>query len=378
MKIDRSLKRILTTELLESNKIVVLYGARQTGKTTLSDDVISGLDEKILKINADESRYIDVLSSRDFTKMQLLVSDYTLLFIDEAQRIPDVGINLKILHDNLPSMKMLVTGSSSFELANKVKEPLTGRTITHTLYPISLTELRQHFNVLDLQNRLGEFMIYGMYPALFRFKPGEQKEKYLRELASAYLYRDVLELSSIRNSSVINDLLKLLAMQIANEVSLNELAQNLKISQETVNVYISLLEKAFIIFRLKGFSRNLRKEISKRDKIYFWDLGVRNTLLNNFSPLSFRSDLGAMWENFVIAERLKFLAYHEIFVNSYFWRTYTGAEVDYVEEKDGNLTAFEIKFQKAKKKPPATWTEHYGNNFNSITRDNFWDFLFNE
>lgn len=375
MKIRRSLTGILTRELLESNKIVVLYGARQTGKTTLSNDVLSGLDENTLKINADESRYIDILSSRDFPKMQLLVSGYSLLFIDEAQRIPDIGINLKILHDNLPEMKILVTGSSSFELANKVKEPLTGRTTTHTLYPVSLTELRQYHNVFDLQNRLEEFMTYGMYPALLQVKPGEQKERYLRELTSAYLYKDVLELSSIRNSSVITDLLKLLAMQTGNEVSLNELAQNLKLSQETVNAYIGLLEKSFIIFRLKGYSRNLRKEISKRDKIYFWDLGVRNTLINNFSPLNFRSDAGAMWENFVIAERLKFLACNEIFVNSYFWRTYTGAEVDYVEEKNGVLTAFEIKYQKARKRPPVTWKENYGDNFHSITRNNFWEFL---
>lgn len=377
MKIERILNQLLKRDLAENRKIVVLYGARQTGKTTLSKDVLEGSDEKILMINADETRYIDILSSRDFQKMKLLVGGYTLLFIDEAQRIPDIGINLKIIHDNLPDMKMLVTGSSSFEFANKVKEPLTGRTITHTLYPISLTELNKQMNVIDLQDRLEEFMTYGMYPALLSFSPGDQKEKYLRELASAYLYRDVLELSSIRNSSVITNLLKLLAMQIGSEVSLNELAQNLKISQETVNTYINLLEKSFIIFRLKGFSRNLRKEISKRDKIYFWDMGIRNTLINNFSPLSLRHDQGAMWENFVIAERLKFHAYNEQYVNSYFWRTYTGAEVDYIEERGGILTAFEIKNYKSKKKAPATWIENYGDTFFSITKDNFWEFLIN-
>ncbi len=375
MYIDRKLFQVLVRELSESQKIVVLYGARQTGKTTLSYEVISYFKGKILKINADEARYTDILSSRNFQKIELLIGDYDMLFIDEAQRIPDIGINLKIIHDNLPEMKILVTGSSSLELADKVKEPLTGRTITHKLYPVSLGELRQYHNIVDLQNRLEEFMIYGMYPELFKYKPGERKEKYLRELASSYLYKDILELSSIRNPSVITDLLKLLALQIGAEISLNELAQNLKISQETVNTYINLLENAFIIFRLKGFSRNFRKEISKRDKIYFWDLGVRNTLINNFSSFRLRNDVGAMWENFIIAERLKFLAYNEEFVNSYFWRLYTGAEIDYIEEKNGELFAFEIKYKKARKKAPLTWTENYGSNYKCVTIDNFWEYV---
>lgn len=375
MKIERSLLKVLKKELNDSKKIVVLYGARQTGKTTLSNEVLSGSRENILKINADEAKYIDVLSSRDFNKMELLIGDYDVLFIDEAQRIPDIGINLKIIHDSVPDMKILVTGSSSFELANKMKEPLTGRTTTHTLYPVSLAELKHQYNVFELQSRLEEFMIYGMYPALFQYKPGERKEKYLRELASSYLYKDILELSSIRNPSVITVLLKLIALQVGSEVSLLELAKNLKISQETVNTYINLLEQAFIIYRLSGFSRNLRKEISKRDKIYFWDLGIRNTLINNFSPITYRSDTGALWENFMITERLKYLAYNETFANSYFWRLYTGAEIDYVEEKDGELYAYEIKYKKAKQKPPASWAENYGTNFKCITSENFWEFV---
>lgn len=375
MKIKRALLTFLIRELHESKKIVVLYGARQTGKTTLSDDVLSGDNQRTLKINADESRYVNILSSRNFRKMELLVGGYDILFIDEAQRIPDIGINLKILHDQLPAMKILVTGSSSFELANKVKEPLTGRTITYTLFPISLSELKHHYNIYDLQNRLEEFMIYGMYPALFQFSPGHRKEKYLRELASAYLYKDILELSSIRNTSVLADLLRLIALQIGNEVSLNELAQNLGMSPETVNAYINLLEKSFIVFRLHGFSRNLRKEISKRDKIYFWDLGIRNTLINNFSPLGMRNDVGHMWENFMIAERLKYLSYSQMYANSYFWRVYTGSEIDYVEEREGRLYAYEIKYKKPKPKAPKTWTENYGNNYQCITTENFWEFV---
>lgn len=375
MLIERELEKILKKELLESKKIVILYGARQTGKTTISNQVLGKIKGKILKVNADEQRYIDILSSRNFQKMELLIGGYDILFIDEAQRIPDIGINLKIIHDNKPDLKIMVTGSSSFGLANKVKEPLTGRTIIHTLYPISIKELNSYNSLFDIHNRLEEFLLYGMYPGILLLKSGMNKEKYLRELSSSYLYKDIFELSSIRNTSLLRDLLRLLALQIGNEVSLNEIASNLKISQETVNSYISLLEQAFIVFRLNGFSRNLRKEISKRDKIYFWDLGVRNTLINNFFSITMRTDVGAMWENFIIAERLKFLSNNSIYASSYFWRTYTGAELDYVEEQGSSLYAYEIKFKKAIKKAPQTWIENYGDDFKNITPENFWEFL---
>lgn len=375
MRIKRLLEIPLKKDLLESGKIVVLYGARQTGKTTLSNDLLDGLEGKKLLINADELRYTDVLSSRNFQKMELLLAGHDILCIDEAQRIPEIGINLKIIYDKLPGMKILVTGSSSFELAGKVKEPLTGRTVTHTLFPVSLSEMLQHFSKFELQGRIEELMLYGGYPFILNLKSAHEKEKYLRELATAYLYRDVLELSNIRNSSALTNLLRILALQAGNEISLNELAQNLRMSQETVNAYIDLLEKSFILFRLKGFSRNLRKEISKRDKIFFWDLGIRNTLINNFSPLELRNDVGSLWENFIIAERLKHLSYQEIYASSWFWRTYTGAELDYIEEREGRLYAYEIKFRKARKKPPQTWVENYGAEYQCITSDNFWEFV---
>jgi hypothetical protein len=375
MKINRSLQPILQKEFSETNKIVILYGARQTGKTTLSNDILQNTKGSILKINADELRYIDIISSRDLSKLKLLTGGYDILFIDEAQRIEDIGINLKIIHDNLPRLKLLVTGSSSFELANKVKEPLTGRTSTYTLFPISLMELRKTHNEFELQSRLEEFLIYGMYPDLFNYHSYEKKEKYLREMTGAYLYKDIFDINQIRNTSKIRDLLRLLAFQIGSEVSLNELGNNLGLSLETVNSYIGLLENSFIIFRLGGFSRNLRKEISKRDKIYFWDLGIRNTLINNFLPINMRNDAGVMWENFIITERMKYLSYNEIYASSYFWRTYTGAELDYVEEINGELFAYEIKYKKAKMKAPKTWTENYSNNFQCITTDNFWEFV---
>ncbi len=382
MKIKRILLETLLDNYTKSNKITIIYGARQTGKTTLSNDFLASLialsgnrQLKVLKVNADESRYVDVLSSRDLNKMKLLVSGYDLLFIDEAQRIPDIGINLKILHDNLPAMRLLVTGSSSFDLANQIKEPLTGRTLTFTLYPIALNELRADMNPFEMQERLEQWMIFGLYPDILNQPTLSLKEKYMHELTDAYLYKDIISLSNIRNSSKIRDLLKLLAFQIGSEVSLNELAKQLGMSQETVNSYIDLLEQSFIVFRLGGFNRNLRKEISKRDKIYFWDCGVRNAVINNFSLLSMRNDRGALWENFIIAERLKSLAYKQRSVSSYFWRTYTGAELDYIEEQGGKLTAYEIKYKQSNAKAPKTWVENYGTDFQCINIDNFWEFV---
>lgn len=375
MNYNRILLKHIKNALIENKKVIVLFGARQTGKTTLSNQLLDVIGENTLRINADENKYIDILSSRDFSKMKLLVEGYDILFIDEAQRIPNLGINLKIIRENLPKLKILVTGSSSFDLANTVNEPLTGRTVTYKLFSVSLQELRQSMNIFDIQNRLDEYLIYGLYPELLNYGNAQEKEKYLLELSNSYLYKDVLELSNIRNSSKINKLLKLLAFQIGSEVSINELAQNLNMSQETVSSYIDLLEKSFIIFRLSGFSKNLRKEISKRDKIYFCDLGVRNSIINNFAPLSMRIDTGAMWENFMVIERLKYLSNNQQIITPYFWRTYTGAEVDYVEEKNGVLTAFEIKYQKARGKAPQTWIDNYGNNFHCITRDNFWEYI---
>ncbi len=375
MKIRRDLFDTITHEISTGNSIVLIYGARQTGKTTLSNDVLAQLPGKILYINADEIKYHEALSSRDLRKLTLLTEGFEIVFIDEAQRIPDIGINLKIMHDQMPGLKLLVTGSSTLDLAGKVKEPLTGRTSGYRLFPISLSELRKDMNVFELQNRLEEYMIYGMYPGVLQLNSAAQKEKHLQELSSAYLYKDVLELAYIKNSSVITRLLRLLALQTGSEVSVHELAKNLGLSHETVASYIDLLEQSFILFRLGGFSRNLRKEVSKRSKIYFWDTGIRNSLLNNHAPLNIRSDVGFLWENFIVAERLKFLNNTQQFASSYFWRTYTGAEVDYVEERQGNIFGFEIKWNKEKFKAPATWVENYGTNFNCINKNNFFEFV---
>lgn len=308
--------------------------------------------------------------------MKLLVEGYDLLFIDEAQRIPDVGLNLKILHDGLPDLKIVVTGSSSFELANRTKEPLTGRTWTYTLFPISTGELRQLYNPFELRQLLVQQLVFGSYPEVFGLPNQQEKIGYLNELSASYLYRDVLEMANIRYADKLRKLLQLLAFQVGSEVSLSELGNALQLSKDTVATYLDLLEKAFVIIRLSGFSRNLRKEVVKMDKIYFYDLGIRNALINNFNSLDLRDDVGALWENFLVIERLKRNAYTGHYANSYFWRTYTGAELDYVEEANGQLLGYEFKFKQTARRAPTTWLETYPEAvFASINMDNYLDFV---
>jgi len=376
MFIDRAIENLIRERLLQSKKVVILYGPRQSGKTTLVKHLLKSVPGKIVEVNADEKKYVDVLSSRDLNRMRLLVEKADVLFIDEAQRIPEIGINLKILHDQIPSLKIIATGSSSLDLAGKIKEPLTGRVHTFILYPISFYELRHQQNVIELQNRLEEFLVYGMYPEIFSLPTFEEKKIYLKELCSSYLYKDIFELYSIKHSSRLDALLRLLAFQIGSQVSLNELASSLNMSKDTVDSYIDLLEKSFVVFRLSGFSRNLRKEVVKMDKIYFYDLGIRNTLVDNHKGLNFRDDIGKLWENFIIIERKKYLDSMMDFSRSYFWRTYTGAELDYVEDKAGKLNGYEIKWSASRSKAPASWLKTYDqSNFRQINRENFIDFI---
>lgn len=376
------IKRILTDRILgkirQDNKVVVIYGARQTGKTTLVRDILSQLPFKHLVINSDQRKYLEILSSRDARKIKGLAGDYELLFIDEAQRIPEVGLNLKILHDEIPEVKLIVTGSASLALASKINEPLTGRKVVFTLYPVSCQELLHNHSPFEINERLEELLVFGSYPEVVTRDSIAGKIETIEEIGSSYLFKDVIELLELRNRDKLYDLLRLLAFQIGSEVSLNELSNSLKMNRETVENYLSLMEQTFIIFKVRGFSRNLRKEISKMNKYYFWDLGIRNFMINNYNPLSQRNDIGQLWENFLFAERIKYLSGKGSNAGKWFWRTYTGAELDYIEEKGGKLTGFEFKWNRRNYKAPQTWIEEYGGKVHLITPDNFLSFVTND
>lgn len=378
MLIKRLHQKNVAQDLAQSDKVLVIYGARQVGKTTLVRELMREYSGKVLEINADNMPFLEALSSRNLGQLKGLVQGYDLLFIDEAQRVPDIGINLKLLHDHLPQLKIIVTGSSTLDLANRVKEPLTGRTWTYQLFPISAEEWAQHqgANDAEVALQLEDWLLYGLYPEVLNIGNHQKKQRYLQELAQSYLYKDILTLANIRYPEKLRQLLKLLAWQTGSLVSVNELANTLQINRDAVQNYLDLLEKSFVIFRLGGFSRNLRKEMAKMGKIYFYDLGVRNALIENFSSLSTRQDVGQLWENFLIAERLKTSGYHFHYANRYFWRTHTGAELDYVEEFGGQLHGYEFKWGSKKSNAPNTWTVTYpAAAFQCINRDNFMDFV---
>jgi len=374
--IPRYIATNIIQRINQSDKIIVIYGARQVGKTTLIKTILKNDFGKVLEINADQLKYRDILSSADLTQIKRLVSGYDLLFIDEAQQVPDIGLNLKIIKDNVPDLKIIATGSSSFELANKSSESLTGRKWTFTLFPISLLELSDFKNPFELDSELTDFLTFGMYPEVFSYENRLDKMDYLKEIIESFLYKDLLTLSQIKNSGKIYELLQLLAYQIGSPVSYSELGRKLGLSTDTVISYIDLLEKVFVIYRLPGFSRNLRKEITKNKKVYFYDTGIRNAVIEDFSLPEKRPDIGALWENFIISERIKRNTYKRAHAKSYFWRTYTGAELDYIEESSGKLSGYEIKWKKKKAKVPKSWAENYKNaDFEVTNSENYQDFL---
>ena len=373
------IKRWITQEIqqklsLKKGKIIILYGARQVGKTSLAEKILKNLKEKTLSLKGEEEQISKIFSGRSLEKMKSLVSGYDVLFIDEAQKIKDIGLNLKILHDSLPHLKIIVTGSSSFELASAVQESLTGRNWTYHLYPIAFCEIKNYWNSYELTQKMKDSLIYGSYPELFSLENALDKQEYLYSLSRDYLYKDIFEVEGIRSSQKIKKLLKLLAFQIGQEVSLTEIGKQMEMNKKTVERYIDLLEKFFVIFPLTSFRRNLRKEISQKPKIYFRDLGMRNALINNFNLLEDRNDVGMLWENFIIAERLKYNVYRKNFSASYYWRTYTGAELDYVEEAGERLSGYEIKWKK-KATAPLSWTENYKAKYDCITSEHFLNFI---
>lgn len=373
--IHRNIQEDILRDLEAPPKIILLYGPRQVGKTTLVQNIVEKYQKKTFFVNADQEQYNDVFASRDLQKMLHLVEGYELLVIDEAQRIENIGLGLKILYDARPDIRILATGSSSLDLATKVREPLTGRTWTYHLYPLAFDELAQTKNHFELDQELETALIYGLYPEIYSFR-GERQRERLLELSSSYLYRDILEFEGIRYPRKIRDLLRLLAFQVGQEVSIHELSQKLKINANTVLRYIDLLEKSFVLFRLSAFSRNLRKEVGKKEKIYFYDLGIRNALVENFADLKKRNDVGQLWENFLLIERIKKTSYAKQHMNRYFWRVYTGSEIDYIEEYDGVLHAYEFKYKKSSARLPKTFLETYKHvEFTCISRENYLDFI---
>jgi len=354
---QKQLKKL--KKLAVPGKVVVIYGARRTGKTTLLNEFLKDESKTHLLVSGEDITVHSYLSSQSVEKLKSFVGKAKLLVVDEAQKIPNIGTNLKLIIDHLAGIRVVVTGSSSFDLARHTGEPLTGRKYTLKLFPLAQMEIGQiekvHQTDANLENRL----IFGAYPEVVLMNDNKGREKYLKEIVSSYLYKDILELDGIRHSAKIIRLLQLLAFQIGKEVSLTELGTSLSMSKNTVERYLDLLEKAFVLHRLTGFSRNLRSEIIKNCRYYFLDTGVRNALINNFNPLEQRNDCGELWENYLIMERLKKQEYLDEPANNFFWRTYTRQEIDFVEERKGRLFGYEIKWGKAKPKPPKIWQSAY-------------------
>ncbi|MGE5383991.1 MAG: ATP-binding protein [Omnitrophica WOR_2 bacterium] len=371
--IERAIK-VQFTNKLQPNKVLILLGARRTGKTFfLKKFLEDNISESYIFLNGEDLTVQASLSNRSIENYKLILGSVRLLVIDEAQKIPNIGLILKLMVDSIEGLKIIATGSSVFDISNKLGEPLTGRKYSLYLFPFAQMEMAKYENVIESRSRLEERLIYGMYPELIHIQGTSEKQDYLRELVNSYLLRDILEFEGVRNSEKMFALLRLIAFQIGKEVSLDELGRQLALSRNTVEKYLDLLSKVFIIHKLSGFSRNLRSEITKTSRWYFFDNGIRNTLINNFNPIVSRNDVGELWENWILAERLKFQHYTGQIANNYFWRTYEQNEIDWIEEKGGELSAYEIKWNPDKAiKAPAAWTKAYPTStFSVIKTDNY-------
>ena len=370
--INRTIEKIIINRW-GKGKAIILLGPRQTGKTTLLKKVTAEKGSYLF-LDCDELLIKERLENANLENLKQIIGSHTIIFIDEAQRVKNIGLTLKIIIDQLPVKQLLVSGSSALELANEINEPLTGRKWEYLLYPLSWGELRDHLGYLTAYKQLEQRIVYGMYPDVINNMGDE--EVVLKQLASSYLYKDLLSLASIRKPDLLPRLLKALALQLGSEVSLNELSNLLGVNKDTIGSYIDLLEKAFIIFRLDPFSRNIRNEIKSSRKIYFYDNGIRNAIISNYNPISIRQDTGALWENFLISERKKYLEYNELSASSYFWRTTQKQEIDYIEERAGRIFSWEFKWSpKAKVKISKTFSGAYLSETRVIHRENFEDFI---
>ena len=366
-------KAIIDT--FDKRKIIILSGARQVGKTTIARKIADKSNMKTLWLNGDEPDVRKMLTDVTSVQLKALVGNHKLVVIDEAQRVTNIGITLKLMIDNLKDVQIFATGSSSFDLANLINEPLTGRKYDYFLFPLSFNELVNHTSLLDEKRNLENRLIYGAYPDVIN-NPGEERE-ILNTLSDSYLYKDLFAFEQLKKPAILEKLLQALALQMGNQVSYNELGQLIGADNQTIERYIGLLEKSYVIFRIGTLSRNLRNELKKTRKIYFYDNGIRNAIINDFSKLDLRVDVGALWENYLISERMKINHYSKRWVNTFFWRTRAQQEIDYIEERDGRLFAYEFKWNPKKKvRIPSTFTKAYPQAETEIlSKDNYTDFL---
>lgn len=369
--IKRTLSQKIEPRFFKGKAIIVL-GPRQVGKTTLIQELLR--NKEYLFLNGDDPAIREMLQSASTSKLQSIIGKHSILFIDEAQRIADIGITLKLITDQFKNVQLLVSGSSALELNNNTQEPLTGRKFEYHLYPISWQELEEHLGYISSTQQLEERLVYGMYPDVINNR--SDAYEVLKQLSTSYLFKDVLSLAGIRKPALLEKLLRALALQLGNEVSYNELSNLLGIDKATVSRYIDILEKSYIIFQLNSFSRNQRNEIKNNRKIYFYDNGIRNMIINNLNPLELRNDTGALWENFLISERIKIQSYHSLYSNNYFWRTIQKQEIDFIEESSGKISAYEFKWRSGgRNKIPTSFLENYKAEGTIIDRENFRTFV---
>jgi predicted AAA+ superfamily ATPase len=375
--LDRILTQRIKSKLLP-NKVVLLFGARRVGKTVLIRQVIQNFEGKVMVLNGEDDDSIALLNDKSISNYQNLLKGVDLLVIDEAQNIPEIGQKLKLMVDEIDQIRIIASGSSSFDLYNKTGEPLVGRSFTYLLFPFNQQELSTSENLLETRRKLDSRLIYGTYPEVEFMENNADKAEYLKDMVNAYLLKDILAIEGIRNSGKIRELLKLIAFQTGHEVSYEELGKQLAMSKNTVEKYLDLLSKTFIIYRLGAFSRNLRKEVTKAGKWYFYDNGIRNALISNFNPVALRQDIGQLWESYLISERIKNKHFQVDSAEFYFWRTYDGQEIDLIEESNSKIAAFEFKFTERNLKVPRAFAEAYPEAaFLQVHQENYLQWLMN-